>query len=58
MGLSSGAAYRIRTGDLRITRSQRHHPEPAACIDSATRIPECTRRTVCSGLPVHDPVHG
>ena len=58
LGFRGGAAYRNRTDDLRITRSPRPRSGRATCTDSSTRVPECSQRTVCSGLPVHDPVHG
>jgi hypothetical protein len=52
------AALGNRTPDLRITRSPAPRSSRATCTDSSTRVPECSERTRCSGLPVHDPVHG
>ena len=57
-GFSSGAAYRNRTDDLRITRSPPNRSGLATCTDSTTCAPECSQGTGCSGLPVHNPVHG
>src|SRR5215470_18040110 len=53
-----GAAYRNRTDDLRITRSPARRSRRPACTDRSTHVPECSQRTECSGLPVHDSVHG
>src|SRR5215831_12981770 len=53
-----GAAYRNRTDDLRITRSPARRSVRATCTDGTAHVPECSQRTECSGLPVHDPVHG
>jgi len=53
-----GAALGNRTPDLRITRSPAHRSRRATCTDGSTHVPERSRRTGCSGLPVHDPVHG
>ena len=55
---SGGAAYRNRTDDLRITRRPGPRSGRAACTDGSALVPECTQRTVCTGFPVHDPVHG
>jgi hypothetical protein len=57
LGWNRRAAYRIRTGDLRITRSPRLRPGRATCTDSSTCVPQSTQRTVCTRVPVHDPVH-
>jgi len=41
-GFSSGAAYRNRTDDLRITRSPGPRSGRAACTDRRTCVPECS----------------
>jgi hypothetical protein len=57
-GAAYRAAYRIRTGDLRITRSPGLRSGSATCTDRSAPAPECTQRTVCPDFPVHDSVHG
>jgi hypothetical protein len=44
-----GAAYRLRTGDLRITRSPAHRSRRATCTGGSTPAPECTQSTACTG---------
>jgi|SRR6516225_3469350 len=60
--LGAGLSWRSRLGESNPRPT--HYEKPGKALRARYlhrlqhRVPECSRRTGCSGLPVHDPVHG